>query len=259
MGQPLRTALIDADTLVYSASLSAEVVVDWGDDLWTLHAYLNEATGKFMAMMAAIQEVVKQDKTIMALSDDNSAARWRNKVMSTYKQTRKKLRRPVVYAPIREWVAKTYETFLRPTLEGDDVLGILQTRGGSDETVIVSIDKDMKTIPGLHFNYGREGSEVVRVSEAEADYNHYQQTLTGDTTDNYPGCPKCGPVGAQKILDACWSGTAFHTDPWPAIVAAYKKQGLGEEVALMNARVARILRAEDYDFKKKEVILWNPS
>jgi DNA polymerase-1 len=177
--------------------------------------------------------------------------------MPTYKQTRKKLRRPVVYKPMREHIAKAYETFLRPTLEGDDVLGILQTRG-TEETVIVSIDKDMKTIPGLHFNYGREGATVVEVSEQEANYNHYQQTLTGDTTDNYPGCPGCGPVGAQKILDACWSGTAFHTDPWPSIVKAYEKKGLGEEVALMNARVARILRAEDYNFKTKEVILWNP-
>lgn len=33
--------------------------------------------------------------------------------------------------------------------------------------------------------------------------------------------------------------------------------GMTKEDALLNARMARILRAEDYDFKKKEVKLWN--
>lgn len=239
---------------MYSAALSAEVATEWDNDLWTLHAWLPEALEKFNRMVEDIKAVVQPDKIIMALSDGDSVNRWRNKVMPTYKQTRKKLRRPVVYAPIREWVQTTFETFLRPTLEGDDVLGILQTRAETNTTVIVSIDKDMKTIPGLHYNYGKDNAEVVEVSADEADYNHLLQTLTGDATDNYPGCPGCGPVGARKVLDA-----ADPTNRWPSVVKAYEKAKLGEAAALMNARVARILRVSDYNFKTKEVILWNPS
>ena len=39
---------------------------------------------------------------------------------------------------------------------------------------------------------------------------------------------------------------------------AFEKKGLTEDDALLQARVARILRASDYDFKKKEPIMWTP-
>jgi DNA polymerase-1 len=42
------------------------------------------------------------------------------------------------------------------------------------------------------------------------------------------------------------------------VVDAYLKAGLTEEDALMNARMARILRAEDWDFENNEVKLWTP-
>ena len=42
------------------------------------------------------------------------------------------------------------------------------------------------------------------------------------------------------------------------IAKAYDKAGLSEEYALQQARVARILRAEDYDFHNKQVKLWRP-
>lgn len=45
---------------------------------------------------------------------------------------------------------------------------------------------------------------------------------------------------------------------WPVVVQAYEKKGLSEEVALVQAQIARICRRDDYDFKRKEVILWKP-
>jgi len=42
------------------------------------------------------------------------------------------------------------------------------------------------------------------------------------------------------------------------VVAAYNKKGLSEEVALENARLARILRNGEYDTDTGEVKLWNP-
>ena len=40
---------------------------------------------------------------------------------------------------------------------------------------------------------------------------------------------------------------------------AFADKDLSEDVALLNARLARILTAEDYDFEKQQPILWNPS
>ncbi len=213
--------------------------------------------------MADIKEAVQPDHIIMALSDSTPETRWRNSVMEGYKSNRKKTRRPIVYGPLRSWVHEVFETFERPGLEGDDVLGILATRQDDTERVIVSIDKDLKTIPGLLFNYGKPELGVVRITEDEANYYHLYQTLTGDSTDGYPGCPGVGPVGAAKLLDPCWITAGedrwFDEDiAWKVVEKAYRKAKLGEDVALMNARVARILRTEDFDFKNREVILWTP-
>jgi DNA polymerase I len=37
------------------------------------------------------------------------------------------------------------------------------------------------------------------------------------------------------------------------------KEGLTEDDALLQARLARILRADEYDFKAKRPILWEPT
>jgi len=144
-----------------------------------------------------------------------------------------------------------WESYQRPGLEGDDILGILATHPKAirGQKIIVSIDKDMKTIPGYVWNPDKD-DEPIFYSTEEADYWHLYQTLTGDTTDGYPGLPGCGPKGAEKVLE----------DPsWEAVVAAYEKKGLTEEDALVQARCARILRATDYDYAKKEVKLWCPA
>lgn len=247
----MKTVLIDADTLVYEASLSSERPIEWDNEMWTLHSYFPEAVSRFDAILTDIKEATDYDRVVMVLSAEGH--RWRNDVMSAYKQGRKRTRRPVVFAPMREYVRGEYETFMWPTLEGDDVLGILMTHPTliEGEKVCVSIDKDLKTIPGKHYNYGR--LEHFDVSEREADFYHMTQTLTGDSTDGYPGCPKIGPVSALKLIEG-----QLPEDIWPIIVKAYKKAGLSEDVALQNARVARICRHTDYDLEKKEVILWTP-
>jgi DNA polymerase-1 len=259
----VRTLLLDGDTLIFEAAASSEHEVQWESWLWTLHADLDRAIEKFDASVEEIKEGLRGDRVILALSDD---ARWRNAVMPEYKAHRHKTRKPVVYKPLREYCHEKYETFQRPGLEGDDVLGILATHPSlvKGEKVVVSIDKDMKTIPGLHCNYQKCRDDglwgVLTVTEDEADYNHMTQTLTGDTTDGYPGCPGIGPVKAEKVLAAATVGRNLFSSSlaWPLIVAAYEKAGLNEEVALQNARVARILRADDYDFQAKEPVLWTP-
>ena len=45
---------------------------------------------------------------------------------------------------------------------------------------------------------------------------------------------------------------------WEAVVAEYKRQELDESYALTQARLARILRASDWDIRRKKPILWRP-
>jgi DNA polymerase-1 len=147
----------------------------------------------------------------------------------------------------------TYAALTRPTLEGDDLIGIIATGDQivKGDKIICSLDKDFKTIPGRHYNFGR--NEFFNIDEEQAAYWHMVQTLTGDSTDGYSGCPGCGPKTADKIL-----GDLLPEDYWKAVVRTYAAAGLSEEEALVQARVARICWASDYNFKSKKVKLWNP-
>lgn len=260
-----RVVLVDGDTLIYAAAAGNEYEAQWDTWLWTLHADFKAAVEKLHSMIDDIGNGLQADRIIWALTD---TANWRKEVMPSYKSHRAKTRKPIVYKPLREYVHEEYETFQRPSLEGDDVLGILATHPKlvEGEKIVVSIDKDMKTIPGLHSNYAKDSVEtewtIHEIKPAVADFWHIYQTLTGDTSDGYPGCPKIGPVTALKVLGISEGQDLSDfsvVEAWPKVVAAYAKQGLGEEVALQNARVARICRADDYDFKEKRVKLWTPA
>jgi len=259
----MRVALIDADILAYQAAAVSEKATDWGDGLWTLHAFEEEAALAFETSLNRVLEKVEATNFFLAFSDSQN---WRKDVLPTYKGNRAETRKPMLLKWIRQYAQK-YNCITIPTLEGDDVLGIWATTKSKldpvREFIICTTDKDLKTIPGKHYNFGRD--EFFEITEHQADKWHMVQTLTGDTTDGYAGCPGVGPVGAEKILaKALEEGTPWANPQqlreiyWKHVVAAYSKAGFGEEEALVQARVARILRAEDYDDVLKKVILWTP-
>lgn len=254
----MRTALLDGDTVIFSAASAAEQEVQWSEWLWTLHANLEEAIEYLETSIRQIVEDLGADHLVVALSCEEET-RWRPRVMPEYKANRTKHRKPIVYGPLREYVLEHYDTYLRPTLEGDDVLGIIATHPKlyPGEKIVVGIDKDLRTIPGKFYNYDKKTLEDITLKEADRFF--YTQALMGDPTDGYKGCPGVGPKKAKDILDPFFEDEEPDLEgAWKAIVEAYEKAGLSEEVALRNARVARICRATDYDFKKREVILWTP-
>lgn len=246
-----RTLLIDGDILLYVESSAVEIEMDWGDDWWTLHGDAREAKERVDIWVADIKELLEADDVILTLTDN---ANWRKDVLPTYKANRKGKRKPVVYNELKRYAIDTYKTALYPTLEADDVMGILQTDPANDnDTVIVSEDKDMMTIPGKLYRPIRPEEGIQYISLEQANYNHYKQALMGDSTDGYAGCPGIGPKTAEKILKQ-----ADDSECWGLIVAAYEKAGLTEEDALTQARVARILRHGEYNHKKEKVNLWTP-
>ncbi len=244
-----RTLLIDADVVAYNAAASCEVATHWGDGYWTWHCDENEVRAAVLDIIDRYMDELQGTSAKLCLTD--SEGNFRFGVLPSYKGNRKGTKKPLVLKAIKQWLIDEHGAYFRPGLEGDDCMGILATGNMiKGEKVIVSIDKDMKTIPGLFCHRIEDG--VMEISEAEADYWHLYQTLTGDTTDGYAGCPGVGPKKAEAVLEDPLYGR------WDAVVKAYAKAGLSEADALQQARVARILRASDYDFKKKEPILWNP-
>ncbi len=46
---------------------------------------------------------------------------------------------------------------------------------------------------------------------------------------------------------------------WDNVIEAYASKGQTEEDAIHQARLARILWADDYNFKNNKIRLWNPT
>jgi len=238
------TLLIDGDIFIYKAAVGAQTAVDFGDGQWGMGADLPAAKAHLDEIFKQIQTTLKADIIVIALSDRQNS----------YKANRKDTQRPLLLEPLRQHVRDSYSFFERPLLEADDVLGILATNPKiiKGTRIIVSSDKDMRTIPCLLYNpdWHEEPEEITKF---QADYSFHVQILTGDRVDGYGGCPNVGKKKAAKLL--------ADTDPaqwWGIIVGQYEKAGLGEADALQTAQVARILRHEDYNYKEKRPCLWTP-
>lgn len=197
---------------------------------------------------------LKADDVIVCLSDDFASFR-KQLVDPTYKALRADTERPVNLYAMKEWMRETYITEERPLLEADDVMGIIATDPSrSDERIIVSADKDMMTIPGLLYrpqNQLEKRPHISDISPLEAMRFHFWQTIVGDSTDGYPGARGRGPLSdyALDVLEA-----ADEEEAWEEVLMAFTGRG-GEDEAIKQARLARILHYGDYDGRVK---LWLP-
>lgn len=243
--------LIDADIAIYKATTANEVPINWEGDLWTLHCDLAKVKCDIDDFVENIKEQAKADEVTMCISHQNN---FRKLLNPEYKANRKATRKPMCFVPAKEYVMKNYHYEIQPWLEADDVIGILATYDNGEERIVVSEDKDLLTIPGMHWDI--KNQTLWEQDKDTADYLFYKQALTGDSVDNYQGCPGIGPKKAEKILNECEDFGFEPKHVWKAIVTAYENAGLNEDDALLQARMARILRHGEYVMS--EPLYWSP-
>ena len=240
--------LIDAEYYLYVAAAGAEYEAEWGADDWTYVCRHGDAKAAFQETIGDLREACPGHTPVMVFGDTFS---FRYGIWPAYKANRKKRRRPAGYRQLQDWVvqgaaSRGWEVAKLPDVEGDGGLGILYQEGD----IIAAVDKDLLSVPGWHLRDGK----VTEVTELEANLSFYQQVLTGDSCDNYPGLPGCGPVAATKALLGC----STEQDMWRQVMAQYRKKDYSEPYVISQARCARILRPGEYDHEKKSPILWNP-
>jgi DNA polymerase-1 len=248
IAKPTRTLLVDGDIALYQVASSVEIATDWGGGMWTLHSDLNQGIPAFNKQIETYMENLEADHVKICLT---GRANFRKDILPEYKLNRVAKRKPLILQALREYVESKYDCLCENALEADDIMGLYsQLCTNTDERIIVSIDKDMRTIP---CKLSIDGEEIINISSQEANYNFALQCLTGDSTDNFTGCPGIGPAKARQILE---QADNFY---WPEIVKAYQKVDLTEDDAIQQARMAYILRLpKDYNFETKEVRKWTP-
>ena len=235
--------LIDADYIVYKCCAGAETEVDYGSDVIVVSSKFSDAMKNVERELDKIS-LAFPFKTELHLFFSDST-NFRKAIEPSYKGHRNR-KKPCGYKRVINELYSRYPCKILPTLEADDAMGIYATMEPGN--VIVSPDKDMRQIPGQLYNM----TEMMSVTPEEGHNWHFIQTLAGDQTDGYSGVPGIGIKRAVSLFEE----NGYN---WKTVVEAFEAKDLDEEHALMNARLAKILTCDEYDFKKGEPILWTPS
>lgn len=241
-------AYLDADILLHRACSFADDEFDGqpvGDWRQALH-FFEHLKAKWL------KELGEYDDYFLVVSTGRN---FRYGLYADYKGNRKDIVPHPAMVGLKEEILSWQETLTEEGIEADDLIGIMCSE--TPDTIAVSADKDFKTVPCrlmVPTSHGRTKPDYFVISEAEADVNWLRQALTGDTTDGYKGCPGIGPVKAKAIVQD-------HADlktNWTAVRCIFAEKGLSVDDALLQARLARILRYGEYNFDTKEVKLWEP-
>ena len=183
-------ALIDGDLITYRCAASCQkqgVVVE---DLGIAQARANNLLLNIKA------ETNAPEHKIFLSGGEN----FRKTIYPDYKANRNDQERPVYLEPLREWLVVNWGASVTDGIEADDALGIAQTAANDKDhsTVICSLDKDLRQVPGYHYSWEIVGTSSLGkqwkkdallsfVNPQEGMFNFYWQMIMGDRADNIPG------------------------------------------------------------------------
>lgn len=212
-------ALIDSDTIAYASAATAE---GQGEQIacWNANAMVEDT----------LRKLNTRDFQLYLTGEGN----FRYQIYPEYKANRIKMQRPAYLQAVKSHLVAEWGAVVAQGCEADDLLGIEQCQA-EDETIIVSIDKDLDQIPGWHYNPKKEIEYII--SPLDGLRFFYYQLLVGDTADNIKGALGIGPKKATKILEGL-------SDEY-SMYLAVRDQYRSDEELIMNARCLYIWHKED--------------
>ena len=248
-----KIALIDADTVAYTACLNVEVAGEvLGEDFHTAEewqAILDnpqyDAEEGILYETCPIQALAKAEEKLKRIMDKTGCQEvelhfsggrenFRYEVFPEYKANRTG-RAPAGLSQLKEDLAKKYKGVINTKWEADDMVVYLMDKF-PEKYILCAIDKDvLNSVEGRNFNYYESALYKIEMKWVDIDRHttlvwRYLQTLMGDTTDGIIGLKGIGPKKAEKILAGCFS----HKELWEAVCKAYESKGRTKDEALMN-------------------------
>ncbi len=236
-----------------------EIAVIDGDIIAWKSAFVADSGGS-MVLDGVIGSLIRKwtpkgtKEIIVALSDK---ANFRKELFPDYKSNRSSVVKPDNLGLAFETLRDRYEVETLPELEADDILGIYSSSG---KGISISIDKDLKGVPGWYWNPEKDKQPYL-ITPEEAEKFFCVQWMAGDSTDGIPGMWMVGKKTAEKLLDGCID------EEWHELITEmYKleqyapRKDYGEiDPCIAMGQCVRILQHTNYDMKKKEITeLWHP-
>ena len=198
-------------------------------------------TGAMKGVISMIKKLINDNpESQIAVIFDAKGKSFRNDIYPEYKANR-----AAMPDELREQIGPIHEIIKRmgvPLLivdgvEADDVIGTLAARATEQklDVLISTGDKDMAQLVNNHITLVNTMNEVVMNPEGVVEKFGVRPNqiidylaLVGDTSDNIPGVPKCGPKTAVKWLDAYQTvtGVIAHADEVKGKVGEYLRDSL---------------------------------
>ena len=220
----MRHALIDSDILVYRLGFATN------DDtesmaIRTLAGFLEDL------LLIDLPEVQTWELHLTGKTN------FRDEIAVTapYKGNRKGTEKPTHYKLFREYLEMSWGATVNEGIEADDMLAMRQTDLG-EESVIVTLDKDLDQVEGWHYNFVKKS--LYHIDKQEGLFRFYKQFLTGDAVDNIKGVKGIGPKRADKLLEG-----KSEKEMWEIVV-----EHLGMERAIENGHLLYMLRTPTDSF-----------
>jgi hypothetical protein len=175
------------------------------------------------------------DKVVGHLSG-KSNFRYESATILPYKGNRTGVEKPYHYDNIRQMLVNIYDAQVSVDMEADDAIGLAHD---PEEDMIITRDKDLDVIPGLHYNWKEDN--CYWVTELDANRNFFKQMLTGDSTDNILGLFGVGPK--STAVKAIYRMTEVH-EMVDLVSKEYKKRFgyYGDKFFEENSRLLWILQ-----------------
>ena len=170
-----------------------------------------------------------------------------------YKGNRRQAR-PSLYSGMQRYLKDNWHWECWDRLEADDTTALLAWN--KPNTIMVSCDKDLLTVPGLHYNPSKGIDEPIRlITPFDGMVNHMYQTVMGDVVDNIPGCKGVGPK--SPYVDQLLTSETPE-ELWCNTLTPFLEKGFSEDEVLLSARLTYILCQPD-DYREGKIRLWRPT
>lgn len=245
--------LVDVEVVLWQVCTECTREERVGDDEYTWALDMADVRATMTTRLENLRREVGAGDLVLCVG---AKGNWRKRIDPDYKASRGGKKKPLGYWAAIDWLRGEYDVRQMDWLEADDVIGLLHTgpefKAFGRETVVVSNDKDMLMLPGKLYDFHQPNPRVVEITPREADTNHLIRALAGDATDGYKGAAGVGEKKAAEWLAAVPRGESEAA----AALELFARCGHDAEYALLQCRLARVLRHGEYDEKRKEVRLW---
>lgn len=185
--------LVDADPIPYHVGYKYDET-----------AFAGEVKAEIDRMIRNLERELKISDFEFYLTD--SSTNFRNEIANIYRyKGGRNSVKPYYWEYAREYLLEKYDAFMCYGFEADDKVADRQLESG-DNSVLISIDKDLDCIQGYHYTPlmgAVKKSKSYYMTEYESLLFYHIQWLMGDSTDNIGGAFKVGKTKAEKALKDC--------------------------------------------------------